>query len=46
MGPTQRIGMFRLEASASVTHSSIESVALDQESDVADDREWMTGIGL
>lgn len=45
-GPTHRMGIFRPEASARVTHSSIESVALDNESDVADDREWMTGIGL
>ena len=40
------MGTFRPEASASVTHSSMESIALDMESDVADDREWMIGTGL
>ena len=38
--------MFRPEASARVTHSSIDSTALVKESDVAVEREWMTGIGL
>ena len=37
--------MFRTEASARETHSSIDNVAAGQESDVASDREWMAGIG-
>ena len=38
--------MFRPDASARVIHSSIESIALGQDSDVASDSEWMIGIGL
>ena len=45
-GPSHRKGMLRPEASARETHSSIDDVAAGQKSDVANDREWMTGIGL
>ena len=46
LGPSQRKGTLRDEASATASHSSIEAVAAGQEREVARPREWITGTGL